>query len=149
MNLLLGKTTHHREAVLYGTFGQGAGCTTLDYTLLQGFTNQQAPLYLYSSRLPRLPRGHLSALREIACGQYIPGVDWPVWRIPWAIDEGPHSGETVLYRRLDPMFKERNLCGVDVMIHRRMNRLIKDMMAEEGTPPEQFYRMGLSRHPEP
>ncbi|MCL5972577.1 MAG: hypothetical protein M1499_08470 [Firmicutes bacterium] len=111
--------------------------------MLQGFDNTNAPLFIYSCRLPHISKARLSVLKEITSGPYLPGIDWPVWRIPWVIDGLQQSGETFLYQRTDPMFQERNLCGSNVMVHRKMSNMMKDLMSEEGTPPEQFSRLGL------
>ncbi len=143
LGLVQGVTTKHRDAVLYGTYGHGLGCTTSEYTLLQGFDNLNHPLYLYSTRLPRVDADQHQRLSEFSSGYYIPGVDWPVWCVPWTVG-GEQSGSSVLYRRDDPLFQERNLVEIDRGRYHQMRHITEQVMEEEGSPPEQFGRLGLT-----
>ncbi len=148
--VILGQRESHRSAVLYGTYGQGAGVTDGETVLLQGFDNTQHPLYLYSTRIPALPMpgrgfdGLELAAGAIEAGRFIPGVDLPVWRIPWKVG-GAQSGPSVVYRRSDPLFAEENRLQTDPGLTRRMRDLLHQVMEDEGTPAEQYVRLGLSQ----
>lgn len=148
--LLNGTQQHFRDAVLYGTYGQGIGCTNETMTLLQGFDNQRYPLYLYSTRMPGVPRSpeeRQAFAEQIEMGAFIPGVDVPVWKLPWRAGRfvgGRQQAASVLYARQDPMFVESNRFESDLPLRKRTQDLLRDLMASEGTPPEQYARLGLT-----
>lgn len=147
--VLTGAQRGLREAVLYGTYGQGACATDGQTTLLQGFDNARHPLHLYSTRMPGIPRE--AAERRcfadgIEIGLFIPGVDVPVWKLPWrthSFTGGRSAAPSVLYRRSDPMFQEVNRYDSDPALRDRAQALLRELMETEGTPPEQYVRLGL------
>jgi len=147
--LLTGAQKTFREAVLYGTYGQGVGCSDGETTLLQGFDNQRHPLFLYSTRMPGIPQNALDRQEfsdRVEMGTFIPGVDVPVWKLPWKAGRfvgGRQTSPSILYRRTDPMFQEENRVGTDLDLRLKAQSLMRDMMEEEGTPPEQYARLGL------
>ncbi len=130
------RTDHFRDAVLYGNFGTGACCTDGEYVLMQGYDNEHHPLYMYSGRLT-LPE---NTEEEITSGRYISDVPYPVWRIPMSRQGTEPS---ILVSRTDPVGKERNLIDSDPDLARRMRNLLVSLMRDEGSPPEQFERLGL------
>ncbi len=147
--LLQGQERHVRDAVLYGTYGHGACCTDGETTLLQGYDNEHHPLFLYSTRMPGIPR-EAEDLRQfvqgIESGPFIPGVEVPVWKLPWKAGRfvgGRQTAPPVLCDRSDPRFQERNLFASDGERRKKAQTLLRDLMEEEGTPPEQYARLGL------
>lgn len=146
LSTVLGDRQQHREAALYGMFGFGAAVTDGRHVLIQGYDNRH-PIHLYSTRIPRLPKrlGSDSAFTgRIESGFFIPGVEMPVWKIPanpW-VGSGDHTA-SILYDRTDEPFHETNLFTGEVELRNRMQKLLREVMAEEGTPPEQFSRLGL------
>lgn len=147
--LLNGTQRSFRDAVLYGTYGQGVGCSDSEITLLQGFDNTSNPLFLYSTRMPGIPKdAHDRRIftEGVEMGPFIPGVDVPVWKLPWRAGKFVGSATTsssILYRRADPMFNEKNILATDRRLLQQAQSLMRDMMADEGTPPEQYARIGL------
>lgn len=147
--LLRGTQQHFRDAVLYGTYGQGAGCSDETTTLLQGFDNLHHPLYLYSTRMPGIP--HSTEDREafaehVEMGAFIPGVDIPVWKLPWKAGRfvgGRQQSPSILYDRSDPMFEETNRFGTDPTRRKQAQTLLRDLMESEGAPSEQYARLDL------
>ena len=134
--VIRGETDHFRDAVLYGNFGTGACCTDGEYVLMQGYDNESHPLYSYSGRLVRPGTDE-----EITAGRYIPGVPYPVWRIPLA---RRGKEDSILVSRADPPGEEQNLIAADPALAKRMRELLVSLMREEGSPPEQFERLGLT-----
>ena len=141
-----GERRRHRDAALYGMYGFGAAVTDGRHVLIQGYDNAH-PLHLYSTRMPRLSRRAAAEpgfANRIESGFFIPGVDMPVWKIPANPLVGARSQPAcMLYDRSDPPFQEVNRFESDAALRRRMQTLLREVMAEEGTPPEQFARLGL------
>jgi hypothetical protein len=136
--LLDGSQSKIREAVLYGIFGKGPCCTDGEYCLFQGFDNLHHPLYSYTGRMT-----NASKLAEQATsGFFIPNVPVPVWKIP--ISNGQQS-PSMLVAKTDPIGQEKNLIAQEPGIAKRMRELLVELMKEEGCPPEQFARVGLSK----
>ncbi len=136
--VIRGETDHFRDAVLYGNFGTGACCTDGEHVLMQGYDNEASPLYMYSGRLVRPGRTD----EEITAGRYIPDVPYPVWRIPLA---GWGKEGSILVSRSDPVGEEENRIESDPDLAKRMRDLLVSLLEEEGCPPEQFDRLGLTR----
>jgi arylsulfatase A-like enzyme len=132
-----------RDAVIYGTFGQGLCCTDGDWTLILP-PDRTLPLHAYSTMVPTtiaggdIPREH---------GHFIPGVDLPQWKIPISPD-GPGDrraldSEPLLYdRRADPG-QTRNLWAERPDQRDRMIAVMRDQLAGYGAPPELFERLRL------
>lgn len=130
---LLAGETNGREMAYWGTFGEGICCTDGEHVLLQG-ANTDAPLYWYSA----LMDGSCSG--EATAGKFIPGVGCPVWRIPRGSN---FDFPSILYRRDDPLFDERNIIDEQPDAAARLRKRLRDLISEEGCPPEQFDRLGL------
>ncbi|HEV2107489.1 MAG TPA: sulfatase [Thermomicrobiales bacterium] len=141
--LISGDQEAGRSALLYGTFGQGLCCTDGDWTLLKA-PEHDGPLNSYSSLLYRSlvidsvtqPRGS---------GHFIPGVELAQWQVP--ITARPMSGmskrESYLFHRREDPDQAANLLEAEPKQRRRMLDLLGDLMEQEGTPPEQYDRLGL------
>jgi arylsulfatase A-like enzyme len=122
-----------REFTYWGTFGAGICCTDGHYVLLQG-ANSEAPLYWYSA--------HLRAPREngVKCGRFIPGVECLVWQIE---TENRFSFPSILYRRDDLLFEERNILNEYPDVAAGIRKKLRQAIEEDGCPAEQFDRLGL------
>jgi len=129
---LLAGESKHRDLAYWGTFGEGLRCTDGEHVLAQG-ANANAPLYTYSA--------HMAApCPDATSGKFIPGVDCPVWRIP------RNSGfefPSILYRRDDPIFAERNIIADRPDLADSLRKRLKERISEDGCPGEQFDRLGL------
>ena len=143
--VIMGATETHRDQALYGMYGFGAAVTDGNYVLIQGYDNSH-PIHLYSTRIPRLPKrisSDSSFVSQIESGFYIPGVNLPVWKIPANQMVGSNQSTSVLYERTDTPFSEENRFSTDVALRKRMQSLLRETMEEEGTPQEQYVRLGL------
>ena len=146
LRAVMGETTSHRDSVLYGMFGFGAAVTDGETVLIQGYDNRH-PLNMYSTRIPRMSNPALrdaEYLSQIESGHFIPGVPLPQWKIPIVRNSHFTQAPSVLYRRDDLLFHERNLYESDLPLKQRMQDLMREVMAQEGAPPEQYVRLGLS-----
>jgi arylsulfatase A-like enzyme len=141
--LLSGGTSNHRAALLYGTFGQGVGCTDGEWTLLKSPV-KSGEVYAYSSSiLPSLVAD--SVRRPVGQGYFIPGVELPQWRIPVAAGTDFVRAPDLLFNQAEDPGQEHNLWDQDPPARRRMLGLLRDLLAEEGAPHEQFERLGLEQ----
>ncbi len=137
-----------RNAVLYGTFGQGVCATDGEWTLLKS-PMPNRPLYLYSTaifrplivdnpvdgRLAKPPN------RPVDQGFFDPTVDFPMWKIPIQVD--PRTTENFLFDRVNDPGQTSNLWDHASDQRERMLSLVRDLMDEEGYPAEQLERLGL------
>lgn len=142
--LLSGDVSKARDAVLYGTFGQGICCTDGEWTLIQP-PDRSMPLYAYSTMVPTT-----IALEDNAVdhGHYIPGVTMPQWKIPISPDgHGDRrdlDSESLLYhRKTDPQQRD-NLWTLAPEERLRMLGLMREKLAASGAPDELFARLGLA-----
>ena len=137
-----------RDAVLYGTFGQGVCATDGAWTILKS-PEPDKPLYLYSTAIYRplivdnpVDGRHSKPLnRPVDQGYFDPSVDLPMWKIPIRVD--PRSDENFLFNRSEGPDQERNLWERDPEQRARMLALVRALLDEEGCPPEQSARPGL------
>lgn len=133
-----------RDALLYGTFGQGLCCTDGEWTLLKA-PERDDPLFAYSSLLFRSLVIN-SIAQPQGMGQFIPGVELPQWQIP--LTAKPQSGmvkrQSYLFNRQDDPHQATNLWETEPAQRQRMLDLLHHLMEREGTPPEQFERLGLN-----
>lgn len=136
--LIRGATGAVREALIYGTFGQGLCCTDGEWTLFKS-PERDGPLHRYSAGLGQTWSGPVVA--SLDSGNFIPGVGLPQWRIP--ASARPLSREDHLYHRRDDPGQERNLWTRDPSGRERMLGIARSVMEEEGFPAEQLLRLGL------
>ncbi|HET9495193.1 MAG TPA: sulfatase [Chloroflexia bacterium] len=128
-----------REALLYGTFGQGVCATDGQWTIFKS-PAQDGPLYSYSAAIYR-SQDVQSAVPPAQSGNYIPGAALPQWQVPLAIP--PLSREHFLFNRADDPGQAHNLWDSEPRQRERMLGVLRDLLASEGTPPEQYERLGL------
>jgi len=134
--LLTGQTTDHRDAVMYGWFGCGAMLTTNDYSWFTSWDNS-VPLYWYSAMY-----SHHGPCPGIVGGQFMPGVDGPVWKIP--VQGEPPYPELLFDRRNDPD-QQVNLVHEKPEVVNMMREKLANLMREQGVPEEQYARLKLQR----
>jgi arylsulfatase A-like enzyme len=132
-----------RDAVIYGTFGQGLCCTDGEWTLMQP-PDRDRPLFAYSSMVPTTIEPQDVA---VAHGHFIPGVATPQWKIPISPD-GPgdrraQDSEPLLYHRAVDPGQTRNLFAERPDQAARMRDVMRAKLAEHGAPPELFERLHL------
>src|SRR5690606_41378968 len=97
MPLRRGETRAHREALLYGTWGQGVGCTDGEWTVLKSQTDA-APLYAYTCSVYRSQVAETD-VAPVGQGRFLPGVDLPQWRIPVTRTQLPLGRPDLLFHR--------------------------------------------------
>lgn len=137
-----------REAILYGTFGQGVCLTDGDWTLFKAPVEGQS-LFTYSTMINR-PLvvdnpidGRVGRLPDppVDQGYFDPTIDLPLWKMPIQID--PRTGENFLFHRSSDPDQTVNLWNDAPEQRQRMLELMRDTIADEGAPPEQLARLGL------
>jgi arylsulfatase A-like enzyme len=151
--LISGERTDHREALLYGTFGQGVCVTDGEWTAFKSPEGDGA-LYSYSALIYRtlepfyfewlkLMNRSVSSLAEPeGQGHFIPGASLPQWKIP--IKMRPLSRENFLFNRRDDPGQERNLWNDEAGQQKRLLETMVELIRLEGAPPEQYERLGLA-----
>jgi arylsulfatase A-like enzyme len=151
--LLSGATTTHRDALLYGTFGQGVCCTDGEWTIFKSpvpgkplfsysasLYHTLEPVYLEWSKL--LTRSVSSVAQPVDQGHFIPGASLPQWKMP--IEMRPLSDVDFLFNRRDDPGQTYNLWQDVPSQRERMLEVVRALLEEEGAPAEQYVRLGLS-----
>jgi arylsulfatase A-like enzyme len=136
--LLRDASARGRDAILYGTFGQGICCTDGRWTVIKSPVSE-GPLHRYTQL--RLRPIHPDDQAGIASGHYIPGVVEPQWRVP--VRGRPTITEDRLYDRASDPRQVRNLWDEQPEERERMLELTRALMRESGVPAEQYERLGL------
>lgn len=137
--LLRGDKANAREALLYGTFGQGVCVTDGEWSLLKS-PEREGPLYYYSSMIFKSLTVDSIAPAE-GQGYFVPGVDLPQWQVP--VETETLSWENFLFHRAEDPGQKENLWEKEPKERGRMLEVIKDLLAQESTPPEQYERLGI------
>ena len=138
-----------RDAVLYGTFGQGICATDGNWSILKS-PETDGELNLYSTSIYRPlivdnpVDGRLAKPpnRPVDQGYFDPTVDLPMWKIPIRID--PRTSENFLFNRAEDPGQNDNLWDAEEVERLRMLALVRSLMDDEGYPPEQLGRLGLA-----
>jgi arylsulfatase A-like enzyme len=128
-----------REALLYGTFGEGVCCTDGEWTLFKSPTGD-APLYAYSSLLFE-SLVHAGVEVPVGEGRFLPGVEYPQWRVP--VRHEPLSREDFLFDRAADPGQTRNVWQGEPARRRQMLEVLRGLVEDEGAPDEQLVRLGL------
>ena len=143
--LITRQTDQTHSALLYGSFGQGLCCTDGDWTIIKG-PAEDGPLYSYST-LQFRSLTYDSLAPPVGAGHFIPGVNLPQWQVPLH-DRSPITVELLskddylFHRRNDPG-QTRNLWDQQPAQRKRMLEVMRDLMASEGAPLEQYRRLGV------
>jgi arylsulfatase A-like enzyme len=152
--LLTGATAAHRDALLYGTFGQGLCCTDGEWTLFKS-PEPGTPLHSYSAMLFRtlepvylewvklLTQSASSLSEPVDQGYFIPGASLPQWKMP--VEIRPLSTTDFLFNRVIDPGQEHNLWEEELEQRERMLNVMRRLLDEEGAPPEQYVRLGLGK----
>jgi arylsulfatase A-like enzyme len=128
-----------RDALLYGTFGQGVCATDGEWTIFKSPPND-GPLYSYSAAIYR-SQDVQSAVAPTSSGYFIPGAKLPQWQVPLTIQ--PLSRENFLFNRINDPQQATNLWDSEPGQRERMLGVLRDLLSSEGTPSEQYERLGL------
>ncbi|KMW58835.1 Choline-sulfatase [Candidatus Rhodobacter oscarellae] len=137
-----------RDAITYGTFGQGICLTDGEWTLFKSPVEGK-PLYTYSTMIttplivdnPVDGRVGKAPTAPADQGPFDPSVPYPLWKTPITID--PRTCEDHLYHRASDPGQTQNLWHSHPDQRARMLALLVERMQAEGSPPEQFERLGL------
>jgi arylsulfatase A-like enzyme len=129
-----------RDALLYGTFGQGVCCTDGEWTIFKSPAGD-APLYSYTSLL--VESLDVRGLAEpLAADRFLPGVSLPQWQVPVTVR--PLSRDDFLFHRPSDPGQTRNLWAEEPEQRERMLGVLRALIEREGAPPEQWARLGLA-----
>lgn len=137
--VLEGTRSSHRHALLYGTFGEGICGTDGEWTIFKS-PERNGPLFSYSPLLFKSLTADTLVL-PVDHGLFIPGVKFPQWKVP--VRNRPRSRENCLFNRTDDPAQSRNRWEDEQRQRARMLDLLHGLLAAEGTPPEQYERLGL------
>ena len=142
--LLSGDFSSARDAVIYGTFGQGICCTDGEWTLIQP-PDRTKPLYAYSTMVPTTIDPKDTAIEH---SLYIPGVEMPQWKLPVTLD-GPQDrramdSEPFLYHRKSDPGQQHDVWNTEIEHRARMELILTEKLKSYGAPPELFGRLGLA-----
>lgn len=137
--LLAGPEATGRDALLYGTFGEGVCCTDGEWTIFKSPTGD-APLYAYSSLLFE-SLVHRGIEVPVGQGRFLRDVELPQWRIP--VTHEPRCREDFLFNRRDDPGQVRNLWADEPAQRERMLEVLRRLVEQEGAPAEQLRRLGL------
>ena len=137
-----------RDAVLYGTLGQGVCATDGEWTILKS-PKADKPLHLHSTAIfhplvvDNPVDGRLSKPPNKPVDQeyFDSSVDFPMWKIPIKIDS--RTDENFLFNRTEDPEQRENLWERAPDQRERMLELLRKLMDEEGFPSEQLERLGL------
>lgn len=143
---LNGETT--RDALLYGTFGQGICFTDGEWSLFKAPVDGEA-LHTYSTMINRPlivdnpVDGRVGRLPDppVDQGYFDPTVKLPLWKMPINID--PRTHENFLFNRKTDPAQEINLWDSEPEQRERLLQTLRELIAVEGAPPEQLQRLGL------
>lgn len=138
-----------RDAILYGTFGQGVCITDGEWTLFRAPVEGE-PLFTYSTMINRPlivdnpVDGRVGKMPDppVDQGYFDPTVPLPLWKIPITID--PRTYESFLFNRKTDPEQTDNVWDREPQQRDRLLKLMRDMIEDEGAPPEQFARLGLN-----
>lgn len=149
MPLIRGESTDVRDAILYGTFGQGICICDGDWTLFRAPVEGK-PLFVYSTAISRPlivdnpVDGRVGRPPEAPVDQgfFDPTVSLPMWKIPIKID--PRTHQNFLYNRATDPDQTVNLWDAEPEQRDRLLALARTLMDDEGYPPEQLDRLGMT-----
>ncbi len=137
-----------RDAILYGTFGQGVCLTDGEWTLFKAPVGDQS-LFSYSTMINRPlivdnpVDGRVGRMPDPPVDQdyFDPTVPLPLWKMPITID--PRTEQNFLFHRKNDPNQGANLWDKEPAERDRLLALMRTMIADEGAPPEQFDRLDL------
>jgi len=149
LSAVLSEEPTTRSEIVYGTFGQGVCINDGEWTLFKAPIPDRE-LYSYSTMLLRPlivdnpVDGRVGQLPAIPVGQdfFDNTVPLPLWKIPISID--PRTTENYLFNRIDDPDQSVNLWDTHTEKRQELLELLSRVLEQEGCPPEQFLRLGLT-----
>ena len=138
-----------RDAILYGTFGQGVCISDGDWSLFKAPVEGRE-LFFYSTMINRPlivdnpVDGRVGPMPNppVDQGYFDLTVPLPMWKMPITID--PRTYENFLFNRAVDPGQNDNIWDRESHQRERLLKLMKQMIEDEGAPPEQFERLGLN-----
>ena len=133
MPLIKNERTGHRDFVYYGEFG--AGVTMTDGTFTYHNTwDIDRDINIYTALMPFVSVNAVS-------GKFIPGVECPVWRIPFSSQKPPIPD--LLFNRKEDPEQTNNIVNSNPSLVQKLKRTLADHLDNDGAPAEQYYRLYL------
>ncbi len=138
-----------RDAILYGTFGQGICVTDGEWTLFRSPVEDK-PLFTYSTAISRPlivdnpvdGRVGRPPQHPVDQGHFDSTIDLPLWKIPIKID--PRTDQHFLFNRKRDPEQNINLWDEEPEQRDRMLKLARQLLDDEGYPPEQLDRLEMT-----
>ena len=138
-----------RDAILYGTYGQGVCLSDGEWTLFCSPVKGK-PLFNYSTMILRPlivdnpVDGRVGDMpnQPVDQGFFDKTVPYPLWKMPIKID--PRTYENFLFNRIDDPDQKENLWNVEINKRNELLLLMRSLLDEEGYPPEQLERLNLT-----
>jgi arylsulfatase A-like enzyme len=152
--LVLGKTSKHRKAAVYAFSNFRSGVSTDKWTLLRDHDPRAAPAYMYTNYMQQVT-GHGWFQRDdrpfsfpdVESGFFIPGVDSPVWRVPFSYyrwsDAIKIPRDDLLFNNVLDPGQEVNLAEGYPEVIKEMEDLMRERSKSVGAPEEQLIRLRL------
>ena len=138
-----------RDAILYGTYGQGVCLSDGEWTLFCSPVKGK-PLFNYSTMILRPlivdnpVDGRVGDMpnQPVDQGFFDNTVPYPLWKMPIKID--PRTYENFLFNRIDDPDQKENLWNIEINKRNELLLLMRSLLDEEGYPPEQLERLNLT-----
>jgi len=130
MPLVRRETDTHREVVVYGSYGAGVTVSNSRYTYHSSW-DINSVINAYTAIM-------LKPQPNAVGGKFIPGVNCPVWKYPM-VSEPPLP--EMLFDRKDDPDQDNDISSVNRAGVHEMRDILKNLMDEEGVPPEQYIRL--------
>jgi hypothetical protein len=150
--LLLGKRNEHREFAIYSYANERIGISSGEWTLLRDHYNEAANPYFYTHQVQHMDdigwrkRAKRSFnFPQITAGNYIKGVEMPVWRCPVStprILSAPRRPDMLFHNPSDPG-QLKNVYRENFDVVQRLENKLGAYMESVVAPTEQFHRLGL------
>ena len=147
-----------RDFVVYGYNNSMVGIRHDDWTLLRDHDDNAAPAYIHTHQVEQMQsfgimnrkyyeRGDLG---ELVAGRFIPGLEFPVWRMEKGTQRSPIPADPTEARRGDLLFhttsdprQEYNRAMERSDRVRRLEILLRQYMLSLKVPEEQYARLHL------
>ncbi len=150
--LITGETEKIRDYVLYGYYGRQLGCCDGEYTYLKSPSEENTPLYYYSTRItthPSLTNKFQKMFKDSddkSIGNYLPNIDYPVMKFKLSESIFPMKWKNI---EGDALFDYQNDIEQkndidDVELHKKYRKFLKSAMIAEKFPKEEFLRLGVN-----
>lgn len=151
--VLRGDRTNHRDYAVYGYNNKRIGITAGEWTLLRFHETEAAWPVIYTHNVQqglgfgmgqrdKRPR----EISRIAAGQFIPGVEMPVWRVPLPADHAtrqPTPRDDLLFHNPSDPAQERDVAAEQPEALNRLHSILSEHAAAIGAPEEQMRRLRL------